>query len=66
MTDKKFNDAYSQWTYDNYTSCGKTPPGWVPAEPTNLTFNESPWEGELTYNNVGKMIQYRKGVWELI
>jgi len=53
------NSDWQKWSKENNV-------GWVPAEPPNLTFNESPWEGQLTYNNVGKMIQYRKGTWQLI
>jgi len=52
------NDAYDKWTRENTV-------GWISTEPTKQ-FALSPWQGEIGYNNIGQVVQYRNGVWELM
>jgi hypothetical protein len=53
------NDAYDKWTRENTV-------GWISTEPTTKQFALSPWQGEIGYNNIGQVVQYRNGVWELM
>jgi len=50
-------DSYQKWSKEN---AGKY---WVPTEPCPYEFALSPWEGEYSFNNVGKYVQYRNGEW---
>ena len=55
------DNEYKGLTYESdgkqYVSSGST---------SNLVFATSPWEGEITFNNIGNVVQYRNGVWELM
>ena len=50
-------DSYQKWSKEN---AGKY---WVPTEPCPYEFALSPWEGEFSFDNVGKLQQYRNGEW---
>ena len=50
------NTAYEEWSRNNTI-------GWVSEEPTLKQFALSPWEGEITFNNIGLTVQYRNGTW---
>lgn len=52
------NDAYNKWRIEN---AGKY---WVPDEPCEYQFATSPWEGEISIDNVGKTVQYKNGAWQ--
>jgi len=49
--------THEEWSKNNTI-------GWVPKEPTTKEFALSPWEGEITFNNIGQTVQYRHGIWE--
>lgn len=51
-------DNYRNWCKEN---AGKY---WVPTEPCEYTFATSPWEGEISVDNVGKIVQYLGGEWQ--
>jgi hypothetical protein len=55
------DNEYKGLTYESdgkqYVSSGST---------SNFIFATSPWEGEITFNNIGNVVQYRNGVWELM
>lgn len=54
----KGNNSYNKWSKENQ---GKY---WVPTEPCSYTFAKSPWEDEISVNNVGETVQYRGGEWQ--
>jgi len=51
--------TYEEWSKNNTI-------GWVSEEPTTKQFALSPWEGEISLNNIGEVIQYCNGTWDLI
>ena len=55
----KGNDTYDKWCKEN---AGKY---WVSDEPCEYQFATSPWEGEITINNIGETVQYTNGEWQL-
>jgi len=52
------DEAYKEW----YQKLAQR--HWVPSEPCTYDFATSPWEGEISIDNVGKTIQYRGGEWQ--
>ena len=50
-------DNYREWCKAN---AGKY---WVSDEPSTGNFATEPWEGQIGYNNVGQVVQYRNGGW---
>lgn len=48
----------SEWSKNNTL-------GWLPDTPTDLVFRDEPWEGQIGYNNIGQVVQYQNGIWQL-